>query len=270
MLVGSVILEGVRKRNRDSWQTLAAAVRRSLWRQTAKRIPESEAEDLLQDVIVRLLLHIDEIQDAGHLENFVRRVWRQRIVDWYRKRRATPQTSSAARRLTHRGREAAMTIRGVLTRESDPETSVLLAELRDHVERSVALSGPQKQILQLHIFDGLTFRRIASELRAKKSSVQTLYFRGIERLRTEMALSAYRESPQRFRSSLSVRQRRALECLITGMSNRETANGLGLRVPQLSKLLAPVYEFLGRGVAREWQGLLNSRREFESIAAPIS
>lgn len=70
----------------DVWHALSDELRAFL----RSRVPsESDAEDILQDVFVRIVEKIGSLREAGRIESWVYQIARNAIVDFYRRR--TPQ-----------------------------------------------------------------------------------------------------------------------------------------------------------------------------------
>src|SRR5438128_3430700 len=55
-----------------------------------KRVPNDEsAEDLLQDVFLKIHMHIDALRDEERLESWVYQIARNLIIDYYRRQTLT-------------------------------------------------------------------------------------------------------------------------------------------------------------------------------------
>ena len=259
MLIDDADFEGIHRDKDAAWTKLASAMRAALRAKTVERISESEADDVLQDVFVRVYGNLEKIQDAAHLENFVWHVWRQRTVDWYRKRKETSGEQWSPKEV---GEEDAADAQPGLAQpdtEPDPERLAVLDEFRGQLHDSVWLSDNEKMVVARHVLDSLTFRRIARLLQKEEKQVEGVYYRALQALRKEMGLKEYRQAPSQFRDLLSEQQREALDHLLAGMSEKKTAKRLGLRVPELAELLAPAYEVLGKAAEEEWEKILDFR-----------
>jgi len=51
----------------------------------------ADAEDILQDVFLRIHRHIDTLDEADHLQAWIYRIARNAIIDYYRQRRPTEE-----------------------------------------------------------------------------------------------------------------------------------------------------------------------------------
>jgi len=49
-----------------------------------KRVDESEAEDILQDVFTKIFSRIDTIKDNIKIENWIYQITRNAVIDYYR------------------------------------------------------------------------------------------------------------------------------------------------------------------------------------------
>jgi RNA polymerase sigma-70 factor (ECF subfamily) len=66
------------------WQELASPLRGFLRTRTAS---DADAEDLLQDVFVRIQQRLPTLQDASKIQGWVYRIARNALIDHYRRRR---------------------------------------------------------------------------------------------------------------------------------------------------------------------------------------
>lgn len=253
------------------WNDLVWEVRQRFLHRTIQAVGESEADDLLQEVFVRVYTHRDQICDATHLTRFVWQVWNQRVVDWSRrqkirarttKRSMTGETVDSARSdgdtqvlpgTTH----SSASPDSVLQAETDPARRLMLDELRRLLDRSVLLTTEQKLTMVLHVSDGHSFPAIARALQRSVATTETWYYRALESLRLEFALEAYHERPTDFVGVLSDQQQAALGHLLTGLSTKKTARLLGMRVPQLRRTLAQAVTTLAQTAVADWHEILN-------------
>jgi len=259
MVIEDADFEGIRRDEDAAWTKLASAMRTALRAKTVERVSESEADDVLQDVFVRVYGNLDQIKDAAHLENFVWRVWRQRCVDWYRKRKETTGQPMPPKELDDEDGADAQTGADPSDTESNPERLAALDDLRAELHDSAWLADDEKLVVALHVLDGLTFPRIARALQKQVKQVESVYYRALRSLRKEMGLKEYREAPSQFHGVVSEQQSQALDLLLAGLSEKKTAKRLGLSVPELAELLEPAYEALGKAAREEWERILDFR-----------
>jgi RNA polymerase sigma-70 factor (ECF subfamily) len=132
------------------------------------------AEDLVQDVFVRLAQSADRLQVNGSLKGYLI----QSVVNGAR------NVHRAERR---RGRDAAAPSEAVAPDESRPDRWVLhhdrLRVLHAALEQ---LPAEQREVVTLHLRAELTFREIAKLQDVSINTVQSRYRYGLEKLRTLM------------------------------------------------------------------------------------
>jgi RNA polymerase sigma-70 factor (ECF subfamily) len=137
------------------WNELAGRLRAFIRR----RVPDAaEAEDILQDVFLKLARRADELPEPAKLQGWVFRVARNTIIDRHRTRRETvavPETLAA---------------------ESDAEPGEMAA-LQASFRRMIHnLPGPYREAILLTEFEGLSqvelARRLGISVSGAKSRVQ--------------------------------------------------------------------------------------------------
>jgi RNA polymerase sigma-70 factor (ECF subfamily) len=116
------------------------------------RVPdEADADDLLQEVFLRIHTNLQTVRDLQRLESWIFQITRNTIADYYRARRRSVPLDEAV----YENHPAA----------SEPEEPAALEELastlRDVVE---ALPEPYRQALLLTEFEGLSQREMAFRL----------------------------------------------------------------------------------------------------------
>lgn len=120
---------------------------------------EAAAEDILQEVFLRIHTHMGTLNDSARLESWIYQIARNTVIDHYRRRRETDQISESV------GDE------GGLTEPDSAET--LAASMREMVE---ALPEPYRQALMLTEYEGLSqvdlATRLGISLSGAKSRVQ--------------------------------------------------------------------------------------------------
>lgn len=148
------------------------------YRMTGSR---SDAEDIAQDVFVKLYEHLARYDAAQPLENWLMRIASNYTLNWLEKH------ARRARRTTtlddDEGRPA--------TQTPDPSPSVLaLLERRETGARLLAalqaLPANQRLVVVLRYLDDLPVEEIAALLGAPKNTVKTWLARGRETLRARL------------------------------------------------------------------------------------
>lgn len=233
----------------QAWTALAQRIQHQWRGLTVRYVGEAEADDLLQEVFVRVYTQREELRDPAHLDRFVRQVWNQRVVDHWRRRRVREEGAVQV--------QAAEPASG-LRAATGPVSDVLRGELVGEIDRSALLNAEQKLILKLHILDGLSLAEVARVLQQNAATTETWYYRALELLRLHIALSAYHERQGDFQEHLSDPQRAALGLLMRDLSVKQIARELGMRVPQVQELLAPALKTLCQVATAEWRHFLGS------------
>ncbi|HVT78608.1 MAG TPA: sigma-70 family RNA polymerase sigma factor [Acidimicrobiales bacterium] len=144
---------------------------------TARRLlgDNALAEDIVQDVMVRLWdrpLAFDPRR--GTLRTFLLVLARNRCIDVLRSGR-----SRQARERS--GYDVMIDVRAVDERLAHEEDVVGVSRALDQ------LSAPQRQVIELAYFDGLTYRHIAKLLDLPEGTVKSRIRLGLARLRTAVA-----------------------------------------------------------------------------------
>jgi RNA polymerase sigma-70 factor, ECF subfamily len=143
----------------------------------ARRVADpQDAEDVLQDVMLRIHRHSDELADADRLAAWVHRIARNAIVDHYRRRAARPEHPAGAAGDLELRADAALG-------ESASETlrHELAACLRPLVDR---LPESQREALVLTEFEGLSQVEAARRLGISVSGAKARVQRGRAQLKT--------------------------------------------------------------------------------------
>jgi RNA polymerase sigma-70 factor (ECF subfamily) len=156
-----------------AWSELRAPLARFI----AHRVADpQEAEDVLQEVLLRIHRHGDELADAERVTAWVHRIARNAVIDHYRRRARRPErpAGSAEDLVEHAGES--------LDEEDAEETRRELAAcVRPLIGR---LAVGQRDMLMLTEFEGLTHaeaaRRLGISIAGAKSRVQ----RGREQLKS--------------------------------------------------------------------------------------
>ena len=118
---------------------------------------EAEAEDILQDIFLRIHSHIDSLDEAEHLQAWIYRVARNAVIDHYRRRRPmdelpadlqTPDTEEADIR-----RELGGCLEPMIDALPEPyRTALRLSEMQGITQKSLAeqeglsLSGAKSRV----------------------------------------------------------------------------------------------------------------------------
>lgn len=133
----------------------------------------AEAEEVAQDVFVQAWRQAgDYREERGTPEAWLLTMVRSRGIDKLRSRRRRHETMPIAED-PERAREAGIVESGAASSEARVLATGALAEL----------SAPQREVLELAYFDGLTQTEIAARLGEPLGTVKTRMRSGLERLR---------------------------------------------------------------------------------------
>jgi len=136
-----------------------------------KRVPdEQSAEDILQDVFVKIHTHIEMLKDGHKLQSWIYQITRNAVYDYYRDRRITAGISETLDLPEEPG-------------ENDVERMLALS-LKEMVD---CLPDVYRQALILTEYEGLTQKELARRLGLSFSGAKSRVQRAREKLR-EMLL----------------------------------------------------------------------------------
>jgi RNA polymerase sigma-70 factor, ECF subfamily len=156
----------------------------------ARRVADpQDAEDVLQEVMLRIHRHGDELESADRVTAWVHAIARNAIVDYYRRRAARPeQAAGAAADLEERADGSAG------DSASEALAQELAACLRPLVDR---LPAKQREALVLTEFEGLTQIEAAQRLDISVSGAKARVQRGRAQLRTLLLACCHVELDRR-------------------------------------------------------------------------
>jgi RNA polymerase sigma-70 factor, ECF subfamily len=142
----------------------------------ARRVADpQDAEDVLQEVMLRIHRHGDELARADRVAAWVHRIARNAIVDHYRRRGARPELPGGAADELEEREDGSL---------GEPDSEVLRRELatclRPLIQR---LPESQREALVLTEFEGLTQIEAASRLGISVSGAKARVQRGRAQLR---------------------------------------------------------------------------------------
>jgi len=149
----------------DVWTTFSERLLRFIRKRVAN---EHDAEDVLQDVFVKIHQRIDQLQDAEKLPAWVFQIARRAVIDYYRARSSTPEQAELPDELAER-------------REPEPTSADVADCLAPMIER---LPEPYRQAVVMTELEGRTQRELADTLGLSVSGAKSRVQRGRERLKT--------------------------------------------------------------------------------------
>lgn len=155
-----------------TWQQYSDRLRSFIRRRVAD---EAEAEDILQEVFIRVHRHLCCQPEWNKPESWFYQIARHLIIDHYRRRRPTVEIPESLPAAPELGEE--------LPLESDPE-AVLALSLQDLINE---LPDPYRQALILTEYEGLNQKQLAEHLGISLSGAKSRVQRARDKLR-EMLL----------------------------------------------------------------------------------
>jgi len=153
-------LQRIPDQRNTSLQQAVTAQRRNLFDFIRRRVrTEEDAEDILQDVMYQLVASYSVTEPIEKLSAWLFRVARNRIIDWYRKKRPDP----LPRDENNPGQP--LNLEDILYDSSmDPERlferSVVWSELSDALDD---LPEEQRDVFVMHELEGKSFKEMAEE-----------------------------------------------------------------------------------------------------------
>ncbi len=126
-----------------------------------KRIPdEDEAEDLVQDVFLRLILNSTGVSTIENITAWLYSVTRNRIVDFFRKKK--PDSLEEHIQVKN-GQENPLTLDDILPAlGNSPEDQMMADIIWEEIEQALdELPENQREIFVYHEFEDLSFKEIA-------------------------------------------------------------------------------------------------------------
>jgi len=127
-----------------------------------KRVPDADAEDILQDVLYELVQAHRLMRPVEHVGAWLYRVARNRIVDFFRKKRLAALEDALVRSADDEGK---LTLADLLpSPDAGPEAAyarkVLLQELNAALDD---LPEEQREVFIVHEIEGRSFKELADD-----------------------------------------------------------------------------------------------------------
>lgn len=152
-----------------------------------KQVPTADdAEDLMQDVFASLSAQREPITEVT---NWLYRVARNRIIDWYRKKK----TVSMSRLSGGDDAAAERIIETMLPPVDDPNADLLRSSFWETLEEALEELPPsQRDVFVMHELDGLSFKQIAEMTDTPLNTLLTRKHYAVRQLREQLQ-SLYEE-----------------------------------------------------------------------------
>lgn len=141
-------------------------------------LSQHDAEDLVQDVLVRLATRVAEMEQVGVLKPWLLRVLYHRYVDLYRHHKASPVDDV----VTAPGDDGEAT--DPLDSHPDPHDSFRQLEARQSIEHALlTLESEQRDVVLLHDLEGYTAEEVAEIMGTSIGTVKSRLHRAREKLK---------------------------------------------------------------------------------------
>jgi RNA polymerase sigma factor (sigma-70 family) len=135
--------------------------RSRLRRFISRRVPAAEVEDLLQEVFTELVEANRMLMPIDHVTGWLFQVARNRIVDWFRKKKPEPVGEVE----THDGAGEMLSIEELMpSPDAGPEAIYFRGVVFDELDAALdELPEEQRQVFLAHEVEGRSFKEIAAE-----------------------------------------------------------------------------------------------------------
>ncbi len=141
------------------------------------------AEDLLQDVFLRLIQNVERYTESGRFEAWLFRIAANRVRDWAR-RRVKSERVGAVGQTDDESRGPSVVDRPV---EAPPEVRLVRREQTRLLEAAMATLEPdERQVLMLRHYGDLSFREIADIMGSPLGTVLARSHRALLKLREKL------------------------------------------------------------------------------------
>jgi RNA polymerase sigma-70 factor (ECF subfamily) len=176
------------------------------------RVPDAAAaDDVLQEIYLRIHAHIDSVRDCSRLQAWVYQIARHAIIDYYR------------------GRRPAVELPESLALPDDPCVDNAECELVGSLAAMIdVLPEKYRQALSLTLYEGLTQQEAAERLGLSLSGAKSRVQRAREKLK-DMLLNCCHFEFDRYGSILDYQARCC--CCVTGSASSASASSAGICPP---------------------------------------
>lgn len=160
----------------EAWRTLYDVLYRTVRR---RGIPDQDAPSLVSEAIEAHQRRFPALRDRSKPVAYARTILRNRIADWYRSRYQQPLTvelESLETSVFHQTER-------LLAYREEEQQRILIQE----VEAAMApLPERDKQVINLHFWEDLTFPEIATRLDESEAAVKARFYRALPRIKDEV------------------------------------------------------------------------------------
>jgi RNA polymerase sigma-70 factor (ECF subfamily) len=161
------------------WETFHTPLQQFIRRRVADG---AAAEDLLQDIFLKIHLHVDTLKDVKRLEGWIYQITRNAIIDYYRNAKPTMSLDTV----------------GVVDLPEELPADDVVTELLPCVRAMVQNLPPQdRQALILTAYQGLTQKELGERLGISFSGAKSRVQRARERLKQQLLECCHLELDRR-------------------------------------------------------------------------
>ena len=128
------------------------------------RVPKSvDAEDILQDVLMQLIVSIENINSMERIQSWLYTVARNKITDMYRKMKPIPLEDNRPTKGSN-NEDSSMMLEDILPEfGTTPEDEYFRTLISERLEIALSEMPPeQRDVFVMHEFDDLSFKDIAA------------------------------------------------------------------------------------------------------------
>ena len=148
---------------------------------------QHDAEDLVQDVLIRLASQVAEMEAIEALKPWLLRVLYHRYVDLYRRQKQSPVINISATLSADSGDDADSPATDLLTGYADPRDDFAQLELRQRLEQALqTLDVDQRDVVLLHDMEGHSAQEVAEILEIALGTVKSRLHRAREKLKLNL------------------------------------------------------------------------------------
>jgi RNA polymerase sigma-70 factor (ECF subfamily) len=159
--------------DRAAFDALFSRYAPKLRQMLARRISRSDdVADIVQQTFLQLHRARKDFRADAKLRPWLYTIAMNLARQYFRRRGRRPETGLGEHEPAERGREG------------DPERKAVAKELRAALAE---LPPPQREVIELHWFEGLPFKEVAVIVGASESAVKVRAHRGYEKLRGRLA-----------------------------------------------------------------------------------
>lgn len=144
---------------------------------------QSEAEDLVQDVLVRLAKRVEEMEQVESLRPWILRILQNRFVDTYRRKKNAPVEYESPLQ-EDEADENSPASSNHLTQATGDTNEIQRMELQQSLQLALnRLDDAHKDVVMLHDMEGYTAIEVADILEINVGTVKSRLHRARDKLR---------------------------------------------------------------------------------------